>query len=56
MSLLWLKFRLVFISQDEGISESPVENIENAVGVHLIRTGSLPSLLSLERHTEFNAS
>ena len=56
ISLEWLKFRLVFISQDEGMSESPVKNLEKAVVVHLIRTGSLTSVLPLERHTEFNAS
>ena len=47
---------LSFISQDESMSESPVETLETAVGVRLIWTGGLTSLWPLERHTEFNAS
>ena len=39
ISLQWLKFRLFFISQDEGTSKSPVETVEKAVGVRLIWTG-----------------
>ena len=45
-----------FISQDEGMSESPVETLDNAVGVLLIWTGGLTSLSPLEGHTEFSAS
>ena len=45
-----------FISQHEGMSESPVENLEKAVGVCLIWTGGLTSFWPLERNTEFNAS
>ena len=33
-----------FISQDESMSESPVETLEKAVGVLLIWTGVLTSL------------
>ena len=44
ISLQWLKFRLVFISQDEGMSESPVETLEKALCVRLIWTGGLTSL------------
>ena len=44
ISLQWRKFRLVFISQDEDMSESRVENIEKAVGVSVIWTGGLISL------------
>ena len=45
-----------FMSQDEGMSESPVETLEKAVGLRLIRTVGIISLGHLERHTEFNAS
>ena len=44
------------MSQDEGMSESPVETLEKAVGLCLIWTGGIISLLHLERHMEFNAS
>ena len=33
-----------FISQDEGMSEFPVETLEKAVGVRLIWIGGLTSL------------
>ena len=33
-----------FISQDEGMSESPVETLEKAIGFRLIWTGGLTSL------------
>ena len=33
-----------FISQDEGMSESPVESLEKALGLRLIWTGGLTSL------------
>ena len=42
--LQWLKFRLSLIPQDEGMSGSPVETEEKAVGVRLIWTGIFTSL------------
>ena len=33
-----------FMSQDEGMSESPVETLEKAVGLRLIWTGGITSL------------
>ena len=45
-----------FSSQDEGVSQSPMETLEKAVGLCLIWTGGITSLWHLERHTEFNAS
>ena len=45
-----------FMSQGEGMSESPVETLEKAVGLRLIWTGGIISPWQLERHTEFNAS
>ena len=56
ISLQWLKLGSCFMSQDEGMSECPVETLENAVGLRLIWTGGITSLGHLERHTEFNAS
>ena len=44
------------MSQDEGMSESPVETLEKAVALGLIWTGGITSLSHLERHTESNAS
>ena len=44
------------MSQDEGMSEFPVETLDKAVGLRLIWTGGIKSLCHLERHTEFNAS
>ena len=44
ISLQWRKFRLVFISQDEDMSESRVETLEKAVGVSVFWTGGLTSL------------
>ena len=44
VSLQWLKFRLVFHLKDEGMSESPVETLEKAIGVPLIWTGGLTFL------------
>ena len=38
------------------MSESPVENIEKALGLPLIWTGGLKSLSHLERRTEFITS
>ena len=45
-----------FISQDEGMSEYPVETLEKAVGLCVILTGGITSLWHLERLTEFSAS
>ena len=45
-----------FISQDEGMSESPVETLEKAIVLRLIWIGGIRSLWYLERHTEFKAS
>ena len=44
------------MSQDEGMTESPVETLEKAVGHCLIWIGGIISLGHLERHMEFNAS
>ena len=44
-----------FMSQDEGMSESPVETLEKAIVQCLIWIGGIRSLSYLERHTEFNA-
>ena len=43
------------MSQDERMSESPVETLERAVGLRLIWTGESYHFDTL-RHTEFNAS
>ena len=45
-----------FISQDEGLPESPVETLEKALGPRLIWTGGLTSLWNFKRHMEFSAS
>ena len=45
-----------FITQDEGMYESPVETLEKAVVLHNIWIGRITSLWYLERHTEFKAS
>ena len=45
-----------FISQDEGMSESPVETLEKAVVLSFIWIGGITSLCYLERHREFKAS
>ena len=45
-----------FISQDERMSESPVETLEKAPAPCLIWIGSLISLSHLKGHMEFNAS
>ena len=44
------------ISQDEGMSDSPVETLEKSVVLCLIWTEGITSLWHLARHTEFNAS
>ena len=56
ISLQWLKFRLVLHPQDEGISESPEETLEKAIGLCLMWIGVITSLSYLERQTEFNSS
>ena len=45
-----------FMSQDEGMSESPVETLEKSIVLRLIWIGGITSLCHLERHTEFKAS
>ena len=44
------------MSEDEGMSESPVETLEKAVRLRLIWIGGVTSLRHLERNTDFNAS
>ena len=56
ISLQWLKLDSCFMSQDEGMSESPVETQEKAVGLRFIWTGGITSLWYLKRHTEFKDS
>ena len=45
-----------FISQEEGMFESPVGTLEKALGVLFFWTGGLTSLWHLEMCAEFNAS
>ena len=45
-----------FISQDEGMSESPVETIEKAIVLNLFWTDCLTSIWDFERCAEFSAS
>ena len=56
ISLQRLNVGSSFISQDERISESPVETIQKALGLPLISTGGLISFCHLERHEEFSVS
>ena len=44
------------MSQDEGMSESPVETLEKAVGLRLVWTGRIISLGDLEGLSDCNAS
>ena len=44
ISLQWLKFSIMFHLKDEGMSESPVETLEKAVVLCLIRIGGITSL------------
>ena len=44
------------ISQDELMSESPVETLEKAIVLRLIWIGGITSLWYLKRHKEFKAS
>ena len=45
-----------FISQDEGMSESPVETLEKAIVLNVFWTEGLTSIWDFERCTEFSAS
>ena len=45
-----------FISQDESMSESPVEILQKVLGLHLIWTRGLASLWYLESLVEFSVS
>ena len=45
-----------FISQDQRMSESPVETLEKALGLHFISKMGLTCLWQLESHVEFTAS
>ena len=45
-----------FISQDEGMTESPVETLEKAIVLHLFWTEGLTSFWHIERCAEFMAS
>ena len=45
-----------FISQDERISESPVETLQKALGLHIISKRGLTCLCHFEIHVEFTAS
>ena len=52
----WLNSGLCCISQDVGMSESPVETLEKAIVLRLIWIGGFTSIWYLESHTEFKAS
>ena len=45
-----------FISQDEGMTESPVETLEKGTVIHLFSTEGLTSFWHIERCAEFIAS
>ena len=45
-----------FISQDERMSECPVETLQKTLGLHLISKRGLTSLWQLESHVEFTDS
>ena len=45
-----------FISQDEGMTESPVEILEKAIVLRLFWTEGLTSFRHIERCAEFTAS
>ena len=47
---------LCFISQDEGLSESPVETLEKAIVLRLIWIGGITTVWYLKMQTEFKAS
>ena len=44
-----------FISKDERMSESPVETLQKALGLHFISERGLTWLWQLESHVEFTA-
>ena len=46
----------LFISQNERMSETRVETLQKALGLHLISKGGLTSLWQLESHVEFTVS
>ena len=56
ISLQRLNVGSSFISQDERISEFPVETIQKALGLPLISTGGLIYFCLIDRHEEFSAS
>ena len=45
-----------FISQDDGMTESPVETLEKTIDLHLFWTEGLTSFGHFERCAEFSAS
>ena len=45
-----------FISQDERMSESPLETLQKALGLHFISKRGLTCIWQLESHVEFTAS
>ena len=44
ISLQWLKLGSCFMSQDEGMSEAPVETLEKAIVICLIWIGGITSI------------
>ena len=56
MSLQRLHAYSSFISQNERMSESPVETLQKALGFHFISKRGLTCLWQLESHVEFTAS
>ena len=56
MSLQRLNACSSFISQDERMSESPVETIQRALVLYFISKRGLTCLWQLESHVEFTAS
>ena len=56
ISLQRLNAGSLFISQDERISESTVETLQNTLGFHLISIRDLTFLWHLERLTEFSVA
>ena len=45
-----------FMSQDAKMSESPVETLQKALGLHFISKWGLTCLWQIENHVEFTAS
>ena len=52
----WLHACSSFMSQDERITESPVETLQKALGHHFISKRGITCLWQLENHVEFTAS